>query len=127
MPDQSSCHESQTAAMAEVDPLVILLSTEPKPQDLIKYHELAENWYVLGVGLGVDLDDLETIDGKCNDAQVCLAKLLRIWLKRGGSGNSTYKKLIKALMDVGKRDLAKSLCQRIGKLICLVVLTSMFL
>ena len=98
--------------MAEADDISIVL-TKPKPQDLIQCLPLTEIWYLLGVRLGVSEEELETIKMKYSDAQLCMVKMFRIWLK---AKNSNYKTLIQTLVDIGRMDAALLLCKYIGKL-----------
>ena len=43
-----------------------------------------------------------------------------MWLEKGE--NPTYRKLLKALVNVGKRDVAELICTEIGKCIIIVII-----
>ena len=92
----------------------ITLSSKPKMKDLNKYSELAKEWYFLGVQLEVDEAELDKIYDKYHDDRMQMIKMFAAWLEKGE--NPTYRKLIKALLDLNKRDIAASLCKDLGKL-----------
>ena len=94
-----------------------ILSSKPKLKDINKYRELDEEWYSFGIELEMDDEDLEELEQKYSDPHRRMVKVFDVWLKKGG--NPTYRKLIKALLDIDKQDIAQSLCTDLGK--CLVI------
>ena len=97
--------------MAEFEAL--MLATKPKRKDINKYSQLDEQWYTFGTELEVDDDDLEDIEEKYSDPHRRLIKMFGVWLDKGE--NPTYRKLIEALVEIDKRDVAESICTRLGK------------
>ena len=98
--------------MAEADFTSILLS-KPKLKTLNKYHDLNKEWYFLGAELEVDDEELDKIEAEYSDDRMRMIKMFGIWLKQGE--NPTYRKLIKALVEIDKKDIAKSICTGLGK------------
>ena len=98
--------------MAEADFTSILLS-KPKLKTLNKYHGLTKEWYFLGAELEVDDEELDKIEAEYSDDRMRMIKMFGIWLKQGE--NPTYRKLIKALVEIDKEDIAKSICTGLGK------------
>ena len=98
--------------MAEADFTSILLS-KPKLKTLNKYHNLSKEWYFFGVELEVDDDHLKKIEDKYSDDRMRMMKVFAIWLEKGE--NPTYRKLLEALVDIDKRDIAQSICTGLGK------------
>lgn len=92
-----------------------LLTRKPTSRDLSKFclvHHI--KWYVLGIELEVDQEELEKIEEKYSDDHVRLIKMFGTWLRT--SNSPTYRTLLKALIDIGKRNTAESLCQKLGEL-----------
>ena len=106
--------------MAESDSRT-MLTRKPSPKDLIECHKLfTDKWYILGVGLGLDQDELEMIEDKYGDDELRMMKMFRLWLKT--DSDPTYSTLIKTLIVIGKKEAAESLCQHIGELqYCVVI------
>ena len=98
--------------MAEADFTSILLS-KPKLKTLNKYHDLTKKWYFLGAELEVDTEELNKIEKEYSDDPMRMIKMFGVWLEKGE--NPTYRKLIKALVDIDKEDIAKSICKGLGK------------
>ena len=98
--------------MAEADFTSILLS-KPKLKTLNKYHDLNKEWYFLGAELEVDDEELDKIEAEYSDDRMRMIKMFGIWLKQGE--NPTYRKLINALIEIDKKDIAKSICTGLGK------------
>ena len=96
------------------DEASILLS-KPKRKDINKYSELDEKlWYALGTELEIDDEELDDLEEKYkDDPHKRLLKMFGVWLKKGE--NPTYRKLLKALVNIGKRDVAESICTEIGR------------
>ena len=70
-------------------------------------------WYLLGLQLGVSADELDVIEGNYpRDNHTCKAKMFGAWLRMDSS--ASYGKLAKALVAVGKRNIAKSMCTARG-------------
>ena len=99
--------------MAEADfPYLILLS-KPKLKTLNKYHDLHKEWYILGAELEVDDENLKKIEDKYSDDRMRMVKVFAVWLEKGEK--PTYRKLLKALVEIDKRDIAQSICTGLGK------------
>ena len=91
----------------------LILSLKPKLKDINKYRELDDEWYTLGIELEMDDEELEELEQKYSDPHRRMVKIFDIWLKKGE--NPTYRKLIKALVDIDKKDVAQSLCTDLGE------------
>ena len=52
--------------MAEAD-FTSILSSKPKRQTLNKYHDLHKKWYLLGLELEIDDEDMDNIEDKYSD------------------------------------------------------------
>ena len=98
--------------MAETDFTLILLS-KPKLSTLIKHHDLNKEWYFLGAILEVDSEELNKVEDKYSDDRMRMIKMFGMWLEEGE--DPTYRKLLKALVDIDKRDIAQSICTSLGK------------
>ena len=71
------------------------------------------NWYLLGLQLGVSADELDVIERNYpRDNHMCKAKMFGTWLRMDTS--STYEKLARALVAVGKRNIAEAMCAARG-------------
>ena len=90
-----------------------LVATKPNIRDLSKSCLVLHKWYLLGIELEVDQDELEKIEEKYNDDHMRMIKMFGVWLRT--SSSPTYGTLIKALIDIGKKNTAESLCQQLGK------------
>ena len=90
-----------------------ILSSKPKLSTLIKYHDLNEEWYFLGAILEVDSEELNKIEDKYSNDRMRMVKMFGVWLEKGE--NPTYGKLLKALVDINKKDIAQSICTGLGK------------
>ena len=90
-----------------------VLSLKPKPKDINKYRELDNEWYSLGTELEIEDDELDDLEEKYSDPHKRLLKMIGVWLKKGDK--PTYIKLIKALVNLDKKDIAQSLCIDLGK------------
>ena len=90
-----------------------ILSLKPKRKDINKYRELDDEWYALGTELEFEDEELEVLEQKYSDPHRRMVKIFDIWLKKGE--NPTYRKLIKALVDIDKKDVAQSLCTDLGE------------
>ena len=98
--------------MAEAE-FASILSSKPKHKTLSKYHDLHKEWYVLGVELEIDDEDLKEIEDKYSDDRMRLLKMFGVWLKK--EENPTYRTLLKALVEIDKKDIAQSICTDLGK------------
>jgi hypothetical protein len=98
--------------MAEAD-FTSILSSKPKHKILNKYHDLHKKWYVLGVELEIDNKNLKDVEDKYSDDTVRMLQMFGIWLEKGE--NPTYRTLLKALVDIDKKDIAQSICTDLGK------------
>ena len=93
-----------------------ILSLKPKRKDINKYRELDNEWYSLGTELEVEDEELDELKEKySDDPHMRLIKMFGIWLEKGES--PTYRKLIEALMEIDKKDIAQSICTKLGKYI----------
>ena len=68
-----------TAIMAEAS----ILSMKPKRKDINKYSELDEKWYLFGVELDVDDEELDDLEEKYSDPHKRLLKMFGVWLEKG--------------------------------------------
>ena len=91
--------------------------SNPKRKDINKYNELEEKWYTFGTELEIDDEELDELEEKYSDPHRRLIKVFGVWLEKGES--PTYGKLLKALVNIGKRDVAEAICNEIGK--CVIV------
>ena len=98
--------------MAETD-FSSILSSKPKLSALIKYHDLNKEWYFLGAILEVESEELNKIEDKYSDDRMRMVKMFGVWLEKGE--NPTYRTLLKALVDIDKRDIAQSIYTGLGK------------
>ena len=71
-------------------------------------------WYNLGLQLQVNQEELEMIQSK--DDRICQTKMFGVWLREAEHPN--YKKLLRALVAIGKKDIAESLCDKEGNITC---------
>ena len=96
------------------DPLplpVTLQGQVPTLQDLCLLP--VPNWYLLGLQLGVSADELDVIERNYpRDNHMCKAKMFGAWLRV--DTNATYEKLARALIAVGKRNIAEAMCTARG-------------
>ena len=80
----------------------------PSLEELNKLPGLETVWHNLGLQLGVRADDLKKIvNNHPKDRSRCKNEMFAVWRKN--NTNPTYEKLIKALIAVGKKDLAESI------------------
>ena len=91
-----------------------ILSSKPKRKDINKYCELDEEWYSLGTELEIEDEELENTEKQYSDPHRRMIKVFGVWLEKGE--NPTYRKLLKALVNIDKKDVAQSLCMDLGKL-----------
>ena len=71
------------------------------------------NWYLLGLQLGVSADELDVIEANYpRDNDMCKVKMFGAWLRMDTS--ATYEKLVRALVAVGKRNIAGTICTAKG-------------
>ena len=90
-----------------------LLTIKPSIRDLSKLCSVFHKWYVLGIELEIDQEELEKLEEKYSDDHMRAIKMFGIWLRT--SNDPTYHTLIKALIDIGKKNTAESLCQKLGE------------
>ena len=98
--------------MAEAD-FISILTSKPKLKTLNKYHDLSKEWYFLGAELEVDNEELNKLEDKYSDDRMRMIKMFGVWLENGET--PTYRKLLKALVDIDKKDIANSICKDLGK------------
>ena len=90
-----------------------ILSSKPKRKDINKYGELDEKWYTLGTELEIDDEELDKLEEKYSDPHKRLIKMFGVWLEKGE--NPTYRTLLEALVEIDKKDVAQSICTKLGK------------
>ena len=90
-----------------------ILLSRPKLKTLNKYHDLHKEWYILGAELEIDDEELNKVEDKYSDDKMRMLKVFGVWLKKGE--NPTYRTLLKALVDMDKKDIAQSICTDLGK------------
>ena len=74
------------------------------------------NWYFLGLQLGVSEDKLDVIERNYpRDNDLCKVKMFGTWLRVDTS--ATYEKLARALVAVGKGNIAKAMCNARGMMV----------
>ena len=77
------------------------------------------NWYLLGLQLGVSGDELDVIERNYpRDNHMCKAKMFGAWLRMDTS--ATYRKLARALVTLGKRNIAEAMCTARGMKVTVV-------
>ena len=71
------------------------------------------NWYLLGLQLGLSADELDVIERNyLRDNRMCKTKMFAAWLRMDTSAN--YERLARALVTVGKRNIAEAMCTARG-------------
>ena len=90
-----------------------ILSSKPKRKDINKYRELDDEWYSLGTELDIEDEELDDLEEKYSDPHKRLLKMFNVWLEKGDT--PTYRKLLKALVNIRVKDIAQSLCADLGK------------
>ena len=97
------------------------LSSEPTLQEL---RQLAvSKWYSLGLQLQVNQEELEKIQLKYprND-RICQTKMFGVWLRE--VENPNYQKLLTALVAIGRRNIAESVCKKKGNTLLIIIYTT---
>ena len=91
------------------------LSSKPTLRELRQLP--VTKWYNLGLQLQVNQGELETIQSKHpQDDRICQTKMFGVWLREAEHPN--YKKLLRALVAIGRRDIAESVCDKEGNFTC---------
>ena len=71
------------------------------------------NWYLLGLQLGISADELDVIERDYpRDNRMCKVKMFGTWLRI--DTGATYERLARALITVGNRNIAETLCTARG-------------
>ena len=71
------------------------------------------NWYLLGLQLGISADELDVIERNYpRDNHMCKAKMFAAWLRV--DTRTSYRKLARALVAVGIRNIAEAVCTARG-------------
>ena len=91
-------------------------ASKPKLKDINKYRILDDEWYSIGIELEMDDKELDDLEQRHSDPHKKLIKMFGVWLEKGK--NPTYRKLLDALVNVGKRDVAEAMCTEIGRCVC---------
>ena len=98
-----------------------ILSSKPKRKDINKYRELDEEWYSLGTELEIDDEELDELRKEySNDPHMRMIKMFGVWLEKGE--NPTFRKLLKSLVNIGKRDVAELMCTDKGRCIIIMII-----
>ena len=93
-----------------------ILSSKPKLKDINKYRELDDECYSLGIELEIDDKELDSLEEKySDDPHKRLIKMFGLWLEKGE--DPTYRKLVEALVEIDKKDVAQSICTKLGRYI----------
>ena len=92
---------------------VLILSSKPKLKDINKYRELDDKWHSLGIELELDYKELNDLEQRHSDPNRRLIDMFGVWLEKGE--NPTYRTLLKALVEIDKKDIAQSICTKLGK------------
>ena len=100
--------------MSESSDSGLNLSSKPSICDLGRCSGLAETWYLLGIELKVEQEELDAIEDKYRDDHLRMVKMFGVWLRKGEC--PSYRKLVEALVAIRRRDIAEALCQQISKL-----------
>ena len=108
----SSISQLERLMMAEAESTSVLLK-KPKHKALKKYHDLHKEWYFLGVELEVGTKELNKIRNENSDDRMKMIIMFGVWLEKGE--NPTYRKLLKALVEIDRKDIAQSICTDLGK------------
>ena len=87
-------------------------------------------WYLLGLQLGISADELDVIERNYpRDNHMCKVKMFASWLKV--DTNASYRKLARALVAVGKRNVAEAMCiergMEVTTLKCSYILKCMYI
>ena len=90
-----------------------ILSSKPKLKVINKYRELDDKWLSLGIELEMDYKELKDMEKNHSDPYRRLIDMFSIWLEKGE--NPTYRKLLEALVEINKKDVAQSICTKLGK------------
>ena len=76
-------------------------------------------WYDLGLQLGVDDEELKTIQQNyLRDSKACKRKMFKAWLKITPS--PSYQQLVEALVALGETSEADRLCKKYGKIMAVL-------
>ena len=81
------------------------------------------NWYLLSLQLGVSGDELDVIERNYpRDNHMCKVKMFGTWLRVDTS--ATCRKLARALVTLGKRNIAEAFCTARGIEVAILVCLS---
>ena len=73
------------------------------------YHQVADQWKILGVRLGISHGSLRSIEVNCQrNPQNCLLEVLEMWLQQVDPP-PTWAAVIDAVEFIGKKQLGKDL------------------
>ena len=107
----ANTHGARNFYCCQADPGLNYAEVVPTLRDLCLLP--VPNWYLLGLQLGVTADDLDVIERNYpRDNHMCKAKMFGAWLRMETS--ATYEKLARALVVVGKRNIAEAMCAARG-------------
>ena len=102
-------------------PLHILPCTviqSPTIRYLSELH-VTKNWYALGLQLGISSQELDKFQRDyTRDEEMCKKKMFGAWLR---SSSPTFWNLNKALIAIGRKDVAESISKREGAILQVVL------
>ena len=90
-----------------------ILSLKPKLKVINKYRELDDKWHSLGIELEMDYKELNDLEKSHSDPHMRLINMFGVWLEKGE--NPIYRTLLEALVEIDKKDVAQSICTKLGK------------
>ena len=90
---------------------MFLLHPVPEVRDLNKELHKVIDWVPFGVHLGLQMEELKTIEANYPTLQRCRIEMLEEWQNKG---TPTWSAVVQALMDTGMRRPAFELAQKHG-------------
>ena len=96
---------------------------EVKLEELLEeLREVKKNWFVFGLGLGLEGHEVEEIENDYrNQAERCKIQVLIVWGRRKGR---SWSGVVKALWFIGMKKLAKDIAQKYGMLMISIATTT---
>ena len=80
---------------------------------------VTKDWYALGLQLGISSQELDKFQHDyTRDEEMCKKKMFGAWLRRF---SPTFSNLIKALIAIGRKDVAESISKREGAILQFVL------
>ena len=77
-------------------------------------YQARAKWKYIGLGLKINSDDLQAIEGENRKLEDCLQCMLIKWLEKGG--NNTWEAIVQVLRMpmVGRHDVARQITEKLG-------------